>query len=76
MLAGLSSEDQQGVSAITNHQVYQLCTYYTFLRDGAEHTNEMEIYLIQFSFVLTLACSETYSRHNSALKYRKTKIKH
>lgn len=44
MLAGLSSEDQQGVSAITNHQADQLCThYYTFLMDVAEHSQETEI---------------------------------
>lgn len=44
MLAGLSSEDQQGVSAITNHQADQLCTqYYTFLMDVAEHSKETEI---------------------------------
>lgn len=41
MLAGLSAEDQQGVSAITDQQADQLCAeYYTFLMDDAEHTDE------------------------------------
>lgn len=39
MLFGLSTEDQQGVSAFTNHQTYQLSTYNTLVTDDAEHTN-------------------------------------
>ena len=35
--SSVSRENQQGVSAITNHQADQLCTqYYTFLMDGRD----------------------------------------